>query len=165
VLATLILRDATPDDDDFMRRLYASTREAELSQLDWDAATRHAFLQMQFDARQRHFDQHFPTAHRQIIEVKGHPVGRLEVLRGAKAWRILDIALMTAFQGQGLGTRCLQAVLAEADALGLPLELHVDARNPARAWYERMGFITAPASLGSPGPYLAMRRPSTEQET
>jgi len=162
VLAELLMRDSNAQDEAFLRQLYASTRDAELALLDWDQATRRWFVDMQFDARERYHAQHFPQARCQLIEVDGRPVGRLQVQRDADEWRILDIALLPSHRGQRLGTRSLQALLDEADALGLPLALHVEISNPARHWYERLGF--KPLSSESTGPYLAMSRPSQGQQ-
>src|SRR5205085_639943 len=71
------LRDATPEDDEFLVRVYASVREQELALTGWSAAQRDAFVRMQFGAQQQHYRTHYPTGVHQIILLDGQPVGRL----------------------------------------------------------------------------------------
>jgi ribosomal protein S18 acetylase RimI-like enzyme len=68
--------------------------------------------------------------------------------------RIVDIALLAPFRGQGLGSALLADLIAEADAAGKPLSIHVEMNNPARSWYEGLGFEQA----GEFGVYVLMRR-------
>jgi hypothetical protein len=51
---SVTLRLVEPDDGEFLYRVYASTRQEELSQTDWDEARKGAFLRMQFDAQARY---------------------------------------------------------------------------------------------------------------
>ena len=44
-------------------------------------------------------------------------------------------------QGRGIGTALVQSVLARAEAKKLPVRLWVLRINPARALYERLGFV------------------------
>ena len=45
------------------------------------------------------------------------------------------------YHNRGLGTAILKALLAEADALGLPVRLEVLHGSPADRFYERHGFV------------------------
>lgn len=150
----LLTRAATPQDQGFFKHLYASTREAELALTGWDAATRQAFVDLQFTAQQRHHAQAHPHACQSVIEWQGERVGRIWLAQGEQAWHLIDLALLPHAQGQGLGQRCLQTLLDQADAAGLPMHLHVQAQHPARGWYQRLGFVTT----HDHGPYLAMAR-------
>jgi GNAT superfamily N-acetyltransferase len=54
----------------------------------------------------------------------------------------ISIAVATAFRGQGVGTRLLAALITEARGRGhKALSLSVEDGNPARALYERAGFV------------------------
>ena len=44
-------------------------------------------------------------------------------------------------QNRGLGATILKVLLAEADALGLPVRLEVLRGSPADRFYERHGFV------------------------
>lgn len=135
------LRDVEAADHDFLLRLYASTRAEELALTGWDEASCTAFVRMQFTAQDRSHRARFPDANPQMIESDGQPVGRLWVARGATEIRILDIVLLTSHRARGIGGWCLLGVLAEAQAAGLPVTLHVEQFNPARRLYERLGFV------------------------
>jgi ribosomal protein S18 acetylase RimI-like enzyme len=134
------LRPATHADARTLLRIYASTREAELAAVPWDAAGKEAFLRMQFTAQDAQYRAAYPAARFDLI-VRGEEVlGRLYVDRGERAWSVLDIALLPGHQRQGIGTRLLTGLLAQAAAAGKPVRLHVAASNPARRLYERLGF-------------------------
>ncbi len=136
----ITLRPITPQDDEFLYRLYASTREEELAQVGWTEAQKSAFLRMQFDAQTKQYTGNYPGAQLQIILCDGAPAGRLYVARWEKEIRIMDIALLPAYRGRGLGTTLLNQVLAEGQARGLPVTIHVERFNPARRLYTRLGF-------------------------
>jgi ribosomal protein S18 acetylase RimI-like enzyme len=66
----------------------------------------------------------------------------------------LSIALQPDQRGQGLGSRLLAALLAEADQDYPAVSLSVSPDNPARRLYERFGFVV----VGTDGSSLTMRR-------
>lgn len=146
------LRPVAGDDRDFLVELYASVREPELAHVPWDAPTRRAFVEHQFSAQDTHYRQHYPGATLDVIEVDGESAGRLYVHRGSDDIRIMDIALMPAFRGRGIGTELLRTLIAEAGASGRTLSIHVEMNNPARTLYERLGFRPA----GEHGVYVRM---------
>jgi ribosomal protein S18 acetylase RimI-like enzyme len=89
-----------------------------------------------------------------VIAVDGEPVGRLYVHRGPSEIRIVDIALLPEHRGDGLGTLLLRDLLAEADAAGKSVTIHVERMNPALRLYERLGFSVAEDK----GVYLFLER-------
>lgn len=153
--AGIALRPADDGDLDILRRIYAESRDREMALLShWSAADRDAFLHQQFDAQHRHYRAHYPGARFELILRDGEPVGRFYVCALAEELRLMDIALVAAHRGRGIGTALVQRVLEEALSAGKPITLHVEADNPARRLYERFGF----RAVGSEGVYLRMRR-------
>src|SRR5262249_13179961 len=77
------LRDdpACPGDEDFLRRLYASSRLEELAVAAGSAAQAEALVRMQFAAQQREYREAFPHAVDRIVLAGGEPVGRFYVNR------------------------------------------------------------------------------------
>lgn len=138
--AAVVLRAVHEGDLPFLRIVYASTREDELSATNWDDAQKGAFLAMQFDAQHRHYVEHYPGADFLIIEQLGRPIGRLYVDRGPYEIRLMDIALLPEHRGRGLGTRLIAMLLDEARAAGHVVRIHVEQFNPALRLYERLGF-------------------------
>ena len=136
----LTLRPITPADHPFLWQVYASTRTAELAQVGWSSEQRQAFLDQQFNAQHTYYLDHYPTARFQIIERAGVPIGRLYVDEWPTEIRIMDIALLPQYRGQGIGTILLIEILARGAQLNLPVTIHVEMFNPALRLYERLGF-------------------------
>lgn len=136
----IALRDITPEDAAFLSSVYASTREDELSVTGWSDGQKTAFCQMQFNAQAEYYRIHYSTARFSIILKSGEKAGRLYVNRGAREICIVDIALLPAYRGAGIGTYLLSDLREEARADGKILSIHVEKFNPALEWYERMGF-------------------------
>jgi ribosomal protein S18 acetylase RimI-like enzyme len=89
-----------------------------------------------------------------VVLVDGEPAGRLYVRRGDREIRIVDIALLPERRGNGIGTSLLRDLLAEADATGKSVTIHVERFNPALRLYERLGFAVAEDK----GVYLFLER-------
>ena len=143
---------------EFLCRLYASTREAELAPVPWTPEQKLAFLRQQFDAQHRHYQEHYTGANFDLLLVDDRPVGRLYVARWEKTIRVVDVALMPDFRGCGIGTQLLTELFAEADASARSVSIHVEVNNPARRWYDRLGFL----AVGEHGVYLLMERPPNQ---
>jgi ribosomal protein S18 acetylase RimI-like enzyme len=154
----LTLRAALPADLAFLHEVFASTRREEFTRAGLGAEQVEALLWDQFQLQHRYYHEHYRQAHFEVIECDGAPVGRLY-----HAWRphqlgdevrVIDIALLPAWRGRGVGTRLLHALLASAAAEGLPVSLNVEANNPVQRLYQRLGFV----KIGSSGIYDTMRR-------
>jgi ribosomal protein S18 acetylase RimI-like enzyme len=134
------LRAATPEDEQFLRAVYAGTRAEELARVPWSDEQKRAFTDMQFAAQDADYRRHYPTAQYSIIEVQGVPVGRLYVDRCEKVIRIIEIALLPEHRRAGIGTKLLRELQDEARTAGKALTIHVEKFNPALRLYQRLGF-------------------------
>lgn len=155
----VVLRPAGDADRDFLLGVYASVREEELRPVPWTDEQKTAFVAQQFAAQDAHYREHYDGAQFDVIEIGGERAGRLYVFRGARDIRVVDIALLPAFRGRGVGERLLCELRDEAGASGRTLSIHVEHVNPARRLYERLGMRVT----GEPvGPYLYMEwRPTS----
>lgn len=124
-----------------LRRVYASTRTAELEPLPWTEAQKAAFLDMQFDAQHSHYRQYYAHMDWLVIEIGGRPVGRLYLERDEREHCIVDIALLPDHRGQGLGSALVQDLLDEAAAASRSMIIYVEKFNPALRLYQRLGFV------------------------
>jgi ribosomal protein S18 acetylase RimI-like enzyme len=122
--------------------------------VDWDGALKEAFLRSQFDAQYAWYREHYAQASFDVVLVDGAAAGRLYVHRGPSEIRIVDIALLPEHRGNGTGTSLLRELLAEADAAGKSVTIHVERMNPALRLYERLGFSVAEDK----GVYLFLER-------
>ena len=137
------LRAATAADRAHLLRVYASTREEELAIVPWTGAEKHAFLAMQFDARERDYSSRFSTDGHFVVERGGVPIGYYWLHRGETELRLLDVALLPEHRGRGIGTRLMKSLIDEARAKGLPVRLYVLSNGAARRLYDRLGFTAA----------------------
>ena len=150
------LRAIRPGDREFLLALYGSTREDELRLLLWGAPEWALFIGQQFTAQDRQYRATYPEGRFALVELGGSPVGRLYVVRLSDQLHIIDIALMPAYRGQGIGSALLAGLLAEADDAGIAVTLHVQPQNPAKRLYERLGF----RRRGNGSVYDFMERPA-----
>lgn len=138
----LTLRPVTKDDELFLVALYESTRDEELSQAEWAAGQREAFVRWQFDMQRREYDARFPDANYNLILINGEPAGRIWTGADEEQIRLLDIALLPQFQKRGAGTILLRELMKEAAAAGKLLRHMVFVlNNDAHRFYERLGFV------------------------
>lgn len=124
----------------------------------WPLDQVEALLHDQSRLQQASYREHYPQGRFDVVALDGQPVGRLY-----HAWRppqlgdevrVIDIALLPAWRGAGLGTRLMHALLASAAAERLPVSLHVETANPVQRLYARLGFV----KIGSSGIYDLMYR-------
>jgi len=133
-------RSITPDDENFLYSLYASTREEELSQTTWTESEKEAFLRQQFTAQHQFYIEQFTQAKFDIVLVENEPVGRLYVDRRDDEIRLIDIALLPEYRNKGIGTSLINDLCEEAANRNKPLRIHVEKFNPALHLYKRLGF-------------------------
>ena len=146
------LRPAAPVDRPFLFQVYASTRVDELSLVDWDADQRQAFLEQQYSAQDETYHARYPDGDFLVVCSDERPIGRLYIGRLETEVRIVDITLLPEHRGQGIGTRLIQGVMADAQETGGRVTLYVEAFNPAYRLYERLGF----ERIGEHGIYQLM---------
>src|SRR3954454_6237190 len=139
---SLSLRPITPADLPFLLRVYASTREEEMAMVvDWTPEQKDAFVRSQFEAQHGWYQDHYQGARFDVILVDGVPAGRLYVHRRESEIRLVDITLLPEFRGGGTGSALLRDLLAEGEAAGKRVTIHVEVFNPAMRLYERLGFL------------------------
>jgi GNAT superfamily N-acetyltransferase len=134
-------RPVTPEDDQFLRQVYKSSRGDDLRELDWDEDRINEFLEMQYDAERKFFENDYRKASDQIVALDGQPAGRLMVERREHEIRCVDLSLLPEHRNQGVGTFIITTLQSEATAAGLPLRLQVIRFNRAVNLFERMGFV------------------------
>ena len=136
----LELQPITDGDLEFLYRVYASTRSAEMALVDWDDMQKESFVRFQFNAQHKYYQENYPSAQFSILFKNGVPIGRLYLDRRETEIRIVDITLLPEHRGQGSGSKVLGQVLAEGDQTGKRVSIHVERNNPALSLYERLGF-------------------------
>ena len=139
--ASVSLRRVTDADEEFLVAVYASTRAAELAQVDWDQGQKDAFVRWQFGLQKEEYNARYPSARYEVILVDETPAGRIWVGTDDKQIRLLDIALLPEFQNRGVGTYLLKQLMDEATQARKVLRHMVFVLNDnAHRFYERLGF-------------------------
>jgi GNAT superfamily N-acetyltransferase len=144
-MADVSLREATPEDDEFLTRLYGTVRQAELDLTGWSAEQRDAFVRMQFAAQQVHYRTHYPNGVHEIILLDGQPVGRIYWANLKDERHFLDITILPEHRNRGIGTPLISRHLDEAGREGKPARIYVESFNPSLRLFERLGFKCAKA--------------------
>ena len=136
------LRTVTPEDDEFLLAVYASTRAEELAQVNWEAGQKEIFVAWQFGLQRQEYDARYPNARYEVILVNDQPAGRIWIGEDDTQIRLLDIGLLKEFQNRGVGTFLLKELIAEAAVKNKLLRHMVFVLNDnAHRFYERLGFV------------------------
>ncbi len=126
---SLALQPATEDDLPFLLSLRKATMTEHLARAGAPQDDAHHLARIRYG---------FEGA--RIVWLHGRPAGLFKTLREASSWRVVQIQIDPAYQGQGLGRRLLAGLLRQADHEGVPVTLSVLQGNPARRLYESLGF-------------------------
>jgi ribosomal protein S18 acetylase RimI-like enzyme len=142
--AACLARPAEPEDAEFLFRLFAESHE-QLSQFLSNEELWRSLVAMQYRGRQMTYSAEYPRAVDSILCLQSAgqgalPVGRLLVDRQPDCWRIVDIAVLAAYRGRGLGSCALRNLMRQCSGAAGRLSLRVRPENPARRLYERLGF-------------------------
>jgi GNAT superfamily N-acetyltransferase len=98
------------------------------------------FLKMQFSAQRRHYEIAFPDADHKIILSDSRRIGRILLFRTQREIRLVDIALLPEYRGNGIGASLIRGIFEEAEQAGKPVTLHVGKLDRAARLYKRLGF-------------------------
>ena len=132
------LRNVLPEDEEWLVRLYASTRD-DLNPIP--EAQRRSLIELQCTAQRRQYEATWPGHEYLIILCDGRRIGRLIIARGTKEIHLIDIALLPEFRNQGIGGDLIAQCVADGNRAGLPVRLSVRQDNPALRLYHRLGFV------------------------
>lgn len=146
------LRPETDADIPFLMRLFASTREEELAQVPWSAEEKQAFLAQQFHAQRHHYRNYIDGCVFGVIEHNGEPAGRIYLHERPLHLHLVDVALLPAWRGRGVGTALLEALQEVGRRSGRRVTIFVEKFNSALRLYRRLGFT----GIADHGVYLEM---------
>ncbi|MBM7128936.1 GNAT family N-acetyltransferase [Dyella mobilis] len=148
------LRAATEADADFLREVFSSTRVDEFVRAGLPAEQIEPLLANQFSIQHDYYRRHYPVGRFDVITYGGIRVGRLYHDWSGDAAQLIDIALLPAYRGMGIGSHLMRGLVREAACKHVPMRLYVEHDNPVRALYRRLGFVTS----GENGIYELMVR-------
>jgi ribosomal protein S18 acetylase RimI-like enzyme len=122
-------------------RLFAEDRLAEFVAVGIHPVQAEMLVTLQYRGRAGNYAEAYPQAVEYLVCVEdGTQAGYLLLDRGTSAWRIVDVAVLAAYRGQGIGGSVVEQVQGDCAQAGAVLKLHVLHGNPAMRLYERLGF-------------------------
>jgi ribosomal protein S18 acetylase RimI-like enzyme len=124
-------RPARAADADPARRIHHDAYRAVVERQfgPWDEA-----------AQDRFFGVAWAAAAHEMVECDGQPCGYVCIEERADDIHVREIVVAPGFQGRGIGSTLLRAVLDRAHARGVPVRLGTFHANRAAALYRRLGF-------------------------
>ncbi len=135
------LRHVEEKDESFIETIYGSTREDELKLTNWPEQQKKAFIIMQSMAQLAEYKAKFPGAAFQVIIYKKQDAGRFYTWENDTEIRLIDITLLPAFRGKGIGIFLLKELIKKSNKVQKKISLHVEPDNPALYLYSSLGFI------------------------
>jgi ribosomal protein S18 acetylase RimI-like enzyme len=132
----LTRRPATAGDHDYLRQLFADSRD---DLLLLPPETRGPLIDLQYRAQGRQVATDHPHATCEVLVVDGTDTGRLILDRDAERVHVVDIVVARAHRRRGIASATLREVISEAGRR--PVSLSVWSGN-VTAWslYEQLGF-------------------------
>jgi len=134
----LKIKDET--DSEFSFRLFEKIKTVELNIHNWPEQMKNQLIEMQYKGYEQMIKNEYPNAEDYIITVNDEKAGRLQLNVNDFGIRIINISLLPAFHGNGIGTKIIRDVIADADIKKKHVCLEVDKINPAFNLYKRLGF-------------------------
>ena len=130
--AAWTLRPATADDRDFVVEVNRLAMGPYLeATFGWDETAQRAY-----------FDGSFDALGGEVIQVDGVHVGELLVDVRPEELVVIRLALLPRWQGRGIGSAIVRALIERARLLETSLALQVFKSNPRAAQlYESLGFV------------------------
>ena len=132
-------RVAAPQDEVFLEELFFEIRSPEFILANLPETQLRDLLAHQYTAMRSHYARVYPEAVYWILEREGQSVG-YEVIREGDEIHLIDIAVRSRFQNQGIGTSRMRRLLDDAASKRKSVILSVEIFNPARRLYDRLGF-------------------------
>jgi len=127
-------------DQEFITKVYRSTREKELDLTNWPEDQKHRFTIMQMIAQLTDYEKNYKGATYEMVLYKKKPAGRLYLWETNNEIRIMDLSLLPEFQGKGIGRDILAGIVQSAKQKKKIASLHVIHGHPSKRMYERVGF-------------------------
>lgn len=133
------LRPCTDSDGPFIERVFGEGRAAEYARWGLAPAQMELLIRHQCSAQSAHYRAHYPEAVQSVICIDGTDVGRVWIDRAADVVYLLDLTLLTAWRGRGIGGALVADVQEEAGASGRRLVIWL-SDSEDRRWWQCRGF-------------------------
>jgi ribosomal protein S18 acetylase RimI-like enzyme len=149
LVENLSLRNASPEDETFLKELFFDVRGDEFAIAGLPAAQFESLLSMQYAAQKKSYEAGFPNAEHSIIEFEEKRIGRQLINRSGEKIHLIDIGILREFRGKGIGSYLLDELKSKTKTVSLSVYKN---NHGAIRLYERHEF----AVVNDDGSYLEM---------
>ena len=140
----LELRPVRPRDDEFLFQVFSTTRAREMALVDWSDAAKERFLRQQYQAQRSDYEARDPGSVHSVVLRNLQRIGRIWVARRPGEVRLLDLAILPRWQGQGIEEALVEDLKDDARERRLPLRACALKEVPQeRLFFEALGFCCA----------------------
>lgn len=136
----IFLRPVKRGDENFWREVFYDSVQEHFETLKLPENDLKNLLEFQFQAQNADYQTNYPQASNNVILFKENRVGRVILSTEHNDLHLIDIAVLSKFRNQGIGTRILEWLFEQSRGINLPIRFYVEKINPAFRLYERLGF-------------------------
>ena len=76
-----------------------------------------------------------------VVLDRARDIGMVKLAKSPNVWHLVQIQIVPELQRSGIGTGIVNDLVIEANQRGVSLRLSVLKVNPAKALYDRLGFV------------------------
>lgn len=136
----IILRPRRANEEDLWREIFYDSVRKHFESLNLPENELSNLLEFQFQSQSIDYQKNYPQASNYIIVYKNEPAGRVISSTEHNDLHIIDMAVLSEFRGQGIGTKIFEDFFEQSRRTKLPIRFYVEKINPAFRLYERLGF-------------------------
>lgn len=136
----IILRPRGSDEEDLWRQVFFDSVRDHFESLKLPENELNDLLEFQFQAQNIDYQRNYPKASNDVILYRSKPAGRLILSTEHEDLHLIDLAILSEFRGQGIGTKIFEWSFEQSRRSKLPIRFYVEKINPAFRLYERLGF-------------------------
>lgn len=127
------LINAQPKDFEFLKNVHHTTLKEHITKIwGWDKTQQDQI-----------FKQEFESGNIQVVSFAQKNIGYLQLKIEMDSIHLINILILSEFQGQGLGTEIMHDLIAKSKTENVTLKLGVFKINTgAKRLYEKLGFKT-----------------------
>lgn len=132
-------RPASAEDEGLVYTVFSSTWQDAVAAMPNPALGQH-FLRIQYTAQERRFRTRYPDLERYVVMIGDERAGRLYLHRSPSALHVVDLSLLPAHRGRGIGRALTAELMAEATEQGVPIRMRLGRTHDAIRRAMREGF-------------------------
>lgn len=141
-------RPIVPADEELLRQCHRTARYGELDQLGWSDEQKDLFLLTLYERQHQIYSMHYNWDDFAIICVDNQDAGCLLLAENEQQIELVDFALLSDFQKQGIAKTVIGQLQDRATAANKPIVMVLARSNWGYEFYLKMGFVELKPTSG-----------------